>query len=204
MNLCSSTRLCPDFPHLTHYTAARRSESESPSMKFLSGFLFAFVVLLIGAGLYLRYGHPPVAVADNPFPMEERIVSVPLNARIDRELATPTFAVNLGALQAGAVIYQKDCAFCHGSPGQDSAFGKSMYPLAPALWHKHGNSSVVGVSDDPAGETYWKVKNGIRLTGMPSYQHLLSENEMWDVTLLLKSADQPLPLSVLSTLQAPQ
>jgi len=27
---------------------------------------------------------------------------------------------------------------------------------------------VVGVSDDEPGETYWKVANGIRLTGMPA------------------------------------
>jgi len=172
-------------------------------MKFLSGFIFAFVLLLVCGFLYLRYGHPPVAADDAPFPMEARIVSIPLNARIDRELATPPFAVNEGALQAGPLIYQKDCAFCHGSPGQDSLYGKAMYPAAPALWHKHGNSSVVGVSDDPAGETFWKVKNGIRLTGMPSYQHMLSENEMWDVTLLLKNADQKLSVSVLSVLQPP-
>ena len=51
----------------------------------------------------------------------------------------------------------------------------------------------MGVSDDDPGETFWKVKNGIRLTGMPSYQHILSDAEMWDVALLLKNADQPLP-----------
>jgi thiosulfate dehydrogenase len=52
---------------------------------------------------------------------------------------------------------------------------------------------VVGVSDDPPGETYWKIKNGIRLTGMPSYEHVLSADQMWDVTLLLKHADEQLP-----------
>ena len=31
------------------------------------------------------------------------------------------------------------------------------------------------MSDDPPGETYWKVANGIRLTGMPSYKELLTE-----------------------------
>jgi thiosulfate dehydrogenase len=49
------------------------------------------------------------------------------------------------------------------------------------------------VSDDAVGETYWKVKNGIRLTGMPSYDKALSETEMWQVSLLLSRADKPLP-----------
>ena len=27
---------------------------------------------------------------------------------------------------------------------------------------------------------YWKVKNGIRLAGMPSYVKVLNDTEMWD------------------------
>lgn len=59
---------------------------------------------------------------------------------------------------------------------------------------------MVGVSDDPAGETFWKVKNGIRLTGMPSYADLLSEQQMWQVSMLLKTADKPLPSEVYAEL----
>ncbi|MGA8782366.1 MAG: cytochrome c, partial [Terracidiphilus sp.] len=54
-------------------------------------------------------------------------------------------------------------------------------------------SDVVGVSDDPPAETFWKVDNGIRLTGMPSYHDVLSETQIWQVTLLLANADKPLP-----------
>ena len=49
------------------------------------------------------------------------------------------------------------------------------------------------MSDDPAGETYWKVSNGIRLTGMPSYNKVLSPIQMWQVSLLLANADKGLP-----------
>ncbi len=76
-----------------------------------------------------------------------------------------------------------------------------MYPAAPQLWHKHKKGNVVGVSDDPAGESYWKVKNGIRLTGMPTYEDLLSDSDMWDVTLLLKNADQQMPDPVMKILK---
>ena len=44
-----------------------------------------------------------------------------------------------------------------------------------------------------AGETYWKIKNGIRLTGMPSFKGVLSDDQMWDVALLLKHANEQLP-----------
>jgi hypothetical protein len=78
-------------------------------------------------------------------------------------------------------------------PGQDVAFAKNMYPSAPQLWKKHKHGDVVGVSDDEPGETYWKIKNGIRLTGMPSFKGVLTEDQMWDVALLLKHANEQLP-----------
>jgi hypothetical protein len=75
-----------------------------------------------------------------------------------------------------------------------------MYPRAPQLWEQHKNSDVVGVSDDPPGETHWKVENGIRLTGMPSFKKVLTDTEMWQVTLLLANADKPLPPAALDIL----
>jgi len=162
-------------------------------MKFLLGFLFAIVLLFAGGWAYFKFGHPPVAVADHPFPFEAQIVKVPLGARIDREMQQPPFPASEDAFEQGASIYKDQCADCHGLPGQPVGYAKYMYPSAPQLWQKHAKGNVVGVSDDEPGETYWKIKNGIRLTGMPSYQHILSDSEMWDVALLLKNADQPLP-----------
>ena len=78
-----------------------------------------------------------------------------------------------------------------------------MYPATPQLWRKHPKGNVVGVSDDDAGESYWKVANGIRLTGMPAFDHVLTDTEMWQVTLLLKNADQQLPDPVVKILTAP-
>lgn len=167
---------------------------------FVLGILFAFVLVTAGAYLYLRYGHPPVAVNDPAFPYEAQIVHAPLSARIQREIKTPPFRASEDAFERGAAVYREDCAFCHGIPGSDSVYGTSMYPAAPQLWHRDRKGNVVGVSDDEVGETYWKVKNGIRLTGMPTYQDLLSDNDVWDVSLLLKNADQQLPDPVMKVL----
>ena len=166
---------------------------------FLFGILFTLAALGVGGWAYFKYGHPPVAVADPAFPMEAQIVHVPLDARIAHELEPAPFGSSEDAYEAGAKVYVASCADCHGTPGHDAPFAKWMYPSAPQLWKKHGNG-VVGVSDDEAGETYWKVKNGIRLTGMPAYQHLYSTTQMWDVTLLLKNTDQTLPDPVMAIL----
>src|SRR5579863_5229540 len=155
---------------------------------FLMGFLLCLVTLPLCVFLYLRAGHPPVAVADAPFMLEKQIVRIPLHARIDAEMPSKApIEANEANFVSGAKVYREQCAVCHGTYGQPSNAGEHMYPHAPFLWRKHGNG-VVGVSDDPAGETYWKVANGIRLTGMPAYGKALTETQLWQVSLLLSLA----------------
>lgn len=160
-------------------------------------------VLLVPAAVFawLHFGSVPVAVSDPPLPQERLITHVPLNARIDREMpkAAP-IQPDEQTLVAGARIYRDQCAACHGFHGKPSSFGPHMYPKAPPLWEKHHNGNVVGVSDDPPGETYWKIANGIRLTGMPSYKDILTETQMWQVSLLLANADKPLPPAAVAIL----
>ena len=118
-------------------------------------------------------------------------------------MKTPPFGTSEDVFEAGARIYKTQCADCHGTPGHDVDYAAHMYPRAPQLWKKHRNGDVVGVSDDEAGETYWKVANGIRLTGMPSFDHVLSDTQMWQVSLLMKNANKELPLPVAQILNAP-
>jgi mono/diheme cytochrome c family protein len=161
--------------------------------KILLGFIVGILAVAGGLFAYLRFGALPVAVADAPFPFERELVRMPLDARIDKEATAAPFGTSEDVFEAGAHIYRAQCANCHGTPGTEVPYAKYMYPSAPQLWKKHGKNGVVGVSDDEAGETYWKVAHGIRLTGMPAYQHTLSDTQMWQVSLLLKNADKPLP-----------
>lgn len=170
--------------------------------KLFLGFLLGIAAVAAGLYLYLHFGPLPVAVADAPFPMEKQVVHLPLNARIDRETKTAPFGTSEDVFEAGAHVYRAQCAHCHGTPGHDIPYAKYMYPEAPQLWKKHKNG-VVGVSDDEAGATFWRVANGIRLTGMPAYSHVLSDTQMWQVSLLLKNADKELPQPVTQILTAP-
>ncbi|MGD0797791.1 MAG: cytochrome c [Acidobacteriaceae bacterium] len=162
-------------------------------------FLAGFLLLPLGLYLYLAFGHPPVATGDKPFPMEAKIVTIPLDARIKREMpAAPPIPASDENLNAGAGIYEDKCEECHGTADAPSAIGRTMFPHAPQFWAK-GQSGALGVGDDPAGATYWVVKNGIRLTGMPAYGKALSETQLWQVSLLLSRANQPLPAEAAKT-----
>lgn len=180
------------------------SRQSSGAGKILLGFVLGLLFVALAFFVELRFGALPVAVADKAFPFEKQIVHVPLQARIDREMKQPPFGTSEDVFESGAHIYRQQCAECHGTPGHPVVYAPHMYPPAPQLWKKHAKGNVVGVSDDEPGETEWKVANGIRLTGMPSYDKILSDTQMWQVSLLLKNADKELPQPVMSILTAPE
>lgn len=166
--------------------------------RFFIGFLIGLISLPLLGWLYFRFGYAPVATASSPMPFEKQLAHMALKAHIRNEApGNPALQPGDGDYEAGAHVYRANCATCHGLPGQaEFATSKGMYPQPPQLFKGHG------VTDDPPGETYWKVANGIRLTGMPAYKGSLSETEMWQVSFLLANADK-LQQQVHSVLEQP-
>ncbi len=154
---------------------------------FILGIIVTLVVLAAGAYAYFAGGYAPVATSAQPMPFERLLATKALDAQVSKQapknVPIPWDEANL---TAGASIYKDNCAICHGLPGQTNATAeaKGMFPQPPQLFTGHG------VTDDPPGVTYWKVANGIRLTGMPAFSRILSETQMWQVSLLLKDADK--------------
>jgi|ERR1035438_7445893 mono/diheme cytochrome c family protein len=166
--------------------------------RFIIGFLAALALIAAGGLGYVALGLAPVATSSAPLPFEKLITGIALNARVDKEApkSSPIPASD-EVYFAGAKIYRQNCAVCHGLPGQDqTAIAKGEFPKPPELFKGKG------VTDDPVGVIYWKVANGIRLTGMPGFSGPLSTEQMWQVTLLLSNADK-LPAVVRTTLQEP-
>jgi len=166
--------------------------------QFIFGFIAALISIAAGGFGYVALGLAPVATASAPLPFEKLITGIALNARVRKEAPkTSPIAASDEVYAAGAQIYRNNCAVCHGLPGQDqTAIAKGEFPKPPELFKGKG------VSDDLAGITYWKVANGIRLTGMPGFSNSLSAEQMWEVTLLLSNAGK-LPAAVQTVLQEP-
>ena len=141
--------------------------------------------------------------AEPPFEGQPVPVSPRTRAGLNGAPPPPPFGVSEDVFEAGAHVYKQHCASCHGTPGQDAVAALRMNPPSPQLWKKRANSSVAGVSAAPPGRTFLQPRDGIRGSGMPSYQHILSEDQIWDVSLLLQSAGQELPDPVLAILRHP-
>lgn len=162
------------------------------------GLILGMIVVPLSVYFFFVSGAAPVATDAPPMPFETKLAHKALNARIAKEMPTSVpMQADDASLTAGAQVYRHHCAICHGLPGQpEGGFAKGMFPHPPKL------TDGKGVTDDEPGETYWKVANGIRLTGMPSFHQSLSETEMWQVSLLAAHADK-LPQAAKDILAAP-
>jgi thiosulfate dehydrogenase len=162
---------------------------------FLIGLILGLIALPLCVYIYFITGSAPVATSASPMPFEKALAHGALNARVAKEMPkTVPIAADEPNLLAGADVYRENCAVCHGSPGgTPTAISRGMFPKPPKLLEGKG------VTDDEPGETYWKVSNGIRLTGMPGFSDSLSQTQMWQVSLLAAHADK-LPESVKAAL----
>jgi len=158
--------------------------------KFLFGLVVGLVLIPAVVYLYFAKGMAPVATSAPPMPFEKNLARMALHARMEKEVPkTVPIAADESSLTAGAQLYKEHCAVCHGLPGKpQTAIASGMSPKPPKLMEG------IGVTDDPPGETYWKVAGGIRMTGMPGFAKALTTTQMWQVSLLCANADK-LPAS---------
>ena len=153
---------------------------------FVIGIVLGLLLVPAAAYWYFASGHAPVAVTSPEMPMEGKMARMALHAYMDK-LPHPAPAVPADEANtvAGAQVYKENCAVCHSLPGgEKSAIADGMFPKPPHLFRG------MGVTDDEPWETYWKVENGIRMTGMPGFKGRLSETQIWQVTQLVKNADK--------------
>jgi thiosulfate dehydrogenase len=193
-------------------------------MKFILGIVVGIILVPLLVAGYLMMGLAPAAATDKPMPFEAYIAGTALRNKMAKESPTRDLSTMTSAdLLAGADIYKKDCAVCHGLPDQPPAeIGDTMFPPAPQLMRPPqpppGNRGPQGAAPNGGGNgqpspnsglvqgrgasgDFWRVKNGVRLTGMPSFEKTLSDDQMWQVVALLAKR-RNLPAEVKAALTA--
>jgi cbb3-type cytochrome c oxidase subunit III len=80
------------------------------------------------------------------------------------------------SIAAGKQVFEKNCASCHGKTGKgDGMMGEELTPkpadLTRGEW-KHGSTD---------GEIFAVIKDGVKGTGMKSFNSKLTAHQIWDV-----------------------
>ena len=148
-------------------------------MKTLLKLLGLLLVLLVAALLFIYSGLYNVA-ASNP---DAGLIAWALKTTQERSIHRAYESLegkvqipNLDdpqRIQTGFVHYDEMCVTCHSAPGvKVSEIGQGLNPFPPEL--------AKGGPEEPL-ETFWIVKNGIRMTGMPSFGATHTDDEIWAI-----------------------
>ncbi|MBL0420775.1 c-type cytochrome [Ramlibacter sp. AW1] len=95
-----------------------------------------------------------------------------VQARADQ--APPADLDEPSRVEQGAVLYQGHCLQCHGAPGVPPE------PFALGLRPKPVNL-VPAAREWTAGEIFWTIKHGIKMTGMPGWKYRMADADIWSV-----------------------
>ncbi len=160
------------------------------------GFALTLAMALIGAYFLVQSGLIPANADAKPGRLETWMARTSLHATLRRDApkGQNPLALTEQNLLNGVHLFAENCAVCHGSAKGVA----SSSPIAKGLYQKPPQLATDGVEDDPEGFSFWKIKHGIRLTGMPSWRYSLSDRQIWTLALFLKHMDK-LPPAVRQT-----
>jgi mono/diheme cytochrome c family protein len=155
-------------------------------MRFLAAIGALAIILAAVAGIFFFGGFYDVAAAvDDPSFVKwalirTRTASV---AHHEGELGDPPLALDdQKVIQEGARNFANaGCVHCHGGPGVKwSKFSEGLNPDPPDLKDVAGERSAKAI--------FWVVKNGIRMTGMPSFSKAgLTDDQIWHLAAFVKA-----------------
>jgi mono/diheme cytochrome c family protein len=152
-------------------------------MRFLAFIGILAILGAIAGGTYFFGGFYNVAAAE-PDPAIVKWALVRVRAASIERHATDRPSIQLAdpeVVKAGARAYaQLGCANCHGAPGvQWAKFSEGLQPGPPDL-------AEIG-KELPTVELFWVVKNGINMTGMPSFGAIKTDDQtIWQVAAFIK------------------
>jgi mono/diheme cytochrome c family protein len=144
----------------------------------------AGIVVVFGGIAIFAFLHFPLGAVDEPGRFETWAVTRAKHLLVERvsRSGIPSSPTDLpSSLVEGDKVFGVDCAACHGMDGQrPTDAGRWMYPRAADLTSK----DVQSYSDR---ELFWIIKNGIRLSGMPAFGKVESDEHIWDLVLYLRT-----------------
>jgi mono/diheme cytochrome c family protein len=157
-------------------------------MRMLKAFLILIAVGVIGGGLFVYSGAFNVAADDPHWAITHRALEIVRDRSIAvraRGIVVPANLDDPQRIAIGARQYDDLCHDCHVEPGDDDddeELRAGMYPKPP-------NFARRGVQRGPE-ETFWIVKHGLKMTGMPAWGVTHDDETLWSIVAFLQKMPQ--------------
>jgi mono/diheme cytochrome c family protein len=153
--------------------------------KFLAGIILSVVASILIIYFYGRGGHMAINADATPGRIENWMANTALDAAVARQaphVANPVPTSDASLIE-GMKLYAMNCGGCHGGLDRKrNVFGGAFYPPAPQL--------LVEPLDDPDWQIFFITKHGVRLTAMPAWGKVMSDENLWKIVAFLKAINQ--------------
>ena len=153
--------------------------------KFLLGVIVTLLVLILGGLGFAMLGCFPTAANVEPPHIEHRIADSAVDASMKLHaprVTNPLTPTNQN-LEDGMKVYTMNCALCHGTLDKKPApLAHNFYPPVPNL--------ISDPPDDPEWHIFYTIRTGVRWSGMPAWDGVLAEQDMWKTTMFLSHIDK--------------
>ena len=153
--------------------------------KFIAGIIVTLLAISVGAIATTHLGLYPIGADNPPGALERVLASRALDVYAEKHKPqgnNPT-AITPANLTEGAKEYEEHCALCHGgAKAKISRMRDNFSPPAPQL--------IDRIPHDDDAWLFWVTKHGVRMTGMPAWTGILSDEEMWKVVAFIKHSDK--------------
>jgi len=143
----------------------------------------AFLLLLTGGSLFVWLGVYNIAATDKHWAITSLLLELVRERSIEARIEN-IIVPNLDEpdrIAAAAVNYDEMCSMCHLAPGiKTSEWNEGLYPQPPIF-----NISDEAHDDHESRESFWVIKNGIKLTGMPAWGGSHNDKEIWGLVAFI-------------------
>jgi thiosulfate dehydrogenase len=157
---------------------------------FVLGVLVTLLAIVGGVYLVAQNGLYPIGADNPPGALESRLAMRAMDVYAEKHKpdGDNPVAITPANLLEGATAYEQHCALCHGgAQAKISPMENKFNPPAPQLINRIPH-------DEPAW-LFWVTKHGVRMTGMPTWGGVLSDDAIWKVVAFIKNSDKlPAPV----------
>jgi plastocyanin len=152
--------------------------------RFVRDAIITLVLIAAFAGVagVAMLGRGGMGANNEPGRLEEAVATRALRFSIPNaaKRAQNPRAQDANLWREAAPTFGGRCAMCHGNDGRGHTdFASRLYPRVPDL----GGARVQDFTD---GELFWIIQSGIRLTGMPGFHGLLTDEDTWKLVAFIR------------------
>jgi mono/diheme cytochrome c family protein len=151
----------------------------------LVGVIGTLVILVLAAFMVSRLGLYPMGADNPPGSLERMLAGRAMDAYAEKHKPAGENPIHptAAALIEGATEYEEHCAFCHGgAKAKISPMRDKFNPPAPQLINR--------IPHDDDAWLFWVTKHGVRMTGMPTWEGVMSDDEIWKIIAFIKHSDK--------------